>query len=441
MSQRLVYKPPEYVAPHVIDSGWKRKERRSRDPIDRLSRSLNGLCVEATDPYEIVAHLEALGYNSEQALAGLGVDSHFELAHELFERTPRLPEHKRVRPNHAAERFTPLAMGLAFAVTFLLGAYDSTEVLLPAIVVLVWSQAGAALLSRARGEMAPERHSELVSLILWFGVLAVGAAWLPLRFGIDALAPVVVWLVVAALLWSNLPWLALALPTVVGAGLAIDALQATHTPMPHLLALAAGAAFCLPILVRPAWRALGWLRLRLGTAWYPLLYGVGQGVLIVALLRDQPAGANIVPGAVLLLGILLLSQSWYVALKVQLTERLWRDTDPAHYAPRAQGALLLYVAAYLVPTAFGLFVELDAAAQPWLYHWHAFALFGLCLALAVVSFSLGVPAVPGVVFLLAAVAALAGVPFLPLAALTAAAQLLLVLWTLRHVERYAVYLL
>ena len=64
-------------------------ERRSKEPLNQLGRQLDTLCLEASDSFEIAAHLEALGYNSDEVPARYGVLDHFELAERLFVATPK----------------------------------------------------------------------------------------------------------------------------------------------------------------------------------------------------------------------------------------------------------------------------------------------------------------------------------------------------------------
>lgn len=441
MSQPVAYTPPDYVPPEVAADSWAGAERRSSDPIDRLGRSLNRLCLEASDPYEIVAHLEALGLNSPTALARFHVTSHFELAHALYERTPRIRERREPKRKDKRDWATPTAMGLAFVITYFQGAFSQVEMLAPAVVVLVWSQVGSALLMKAKGELPRADQRGALAVIVQLGLVALALTWLLLRFGPATLAPTLVWFAVGSLLWAERHLAAVAVPLVVGAGLALSAAFSLPPIVVQLVAIGTATSLCLPLARHDPRRSLAWLRRSAGVVPHPLLYGVGQGLLILALLADQEPDRNVLPGALLLLVIILASQRLLIALKALLTDRLWRARNRADFKQFAQLALLGYVTLFLVPLGAALALELLTGPAPWHFHWYAFGLFGASLGIAVVDFALGNPAGASVPFVLAGVAAWAGLPFLWVGVALAASLLLVAQWRVRQVGQYAIFLL
>src|SRR4051812_45115367 len=66
-------------------------ERRRTDALATLAREHDRLCVEAIDPWEISAGLEAAGVDDRRARTQYGVASVFDLAVELFVSVPRRP--------------------------------------------------------------------------------------------------------------------------------------------------------------------------------------------------------------------------------------------------------------------------------------------------------------------------------------------------------------
>ena len=87
---------PRIVAPRRTSengpvTSYDGPERRSIDPLAALSREHDQLCVEATDPWEIAAGLEAAGVDDRRARREYGVASVFDLAVELFLNVPRRP--------------------------------------------------------------------------------------------------------------------------------------------------------------------------------------------------------------------------------------------------------------------------------------------------------------------------------------------------------------
>lgn len=434
------YTPPDYVPPEVDQASWSGPERRSRDPIDQLSRSFNRLCLEASDRFEIVANLEALGFNSPSALSKLGVSDHFALAKDLYLRTPTTFERKRTVVKPERDWLGPIAMVLALLVTFVLGAFSTSLELAPAIWILTWSQIAAALLSKAAGEIDLEEHEKVLAILMQLGLVGIAATWIATPFGVGAAAPAFLWFGVAGLLWSRRFGSALALSIVVAIAAGFGIWLSLPPEMAQIVTIAMSGAFAIPLLSNGSRRTLRWALERAPSMGFAALYGLGQGLLIIALLRQTPVDSQMVLGASLLALILLTSRALLLKLKERLTSRLWIDTDVERFVTQARWALLAYAAVYLVPLAISGAARLGSGPQPWMFHWQAFALFGLCLALAVVSLTLGDPVAPAVSFVLAGSLALF-VSFLWICVLLAATQLVVLLARSARVERYAVYLL
>lgn len=441
MSQPVAYTPPEYVPPEISATQWSGPERRSSDPVNQLGRSLNRLCLEASDPYEIVAHLEALGLSPAVVRLRYGAANHFELAQALYRRTPRIRDRRPNQPGKANDWASPLAIGLAFVTTFFMGAFSQAGMLIPAIVVLVWSQVAASLLSRAQGELSPSEQQQVRSLVVQLGAVGIVVSWLSLDIGFAALTPTLVWFAVGALLWSKQWVAALAIPALLGVCLLVTWLLPVPPRMPVYLVGITTIVAILSLMAADTRGALRWLRRSAAVVVHPLLYGLGQGLLIFALLTSDGEANDPVPGAVLLLLILVFSQPLLVLLKDALAQRLWRATDEDSFKQFAHLALVLYVAAYLTPLVGALAFESIAGIGSWHFHWFAFGLFGLNLGISVVDFALGNPAGASIPFLLAGMAAALGAPFIWVCVLLAAVLLLLVQVGLRQVGRYAVHLL
>lgn len=434
------YTPPDYVPPEQDRASWSGPERRSRDPINQLSRSFNRLCLEASDRFEIVAHLEALGYNSPSALARLGVNDHFELATALYARTPKTFERTRPAMSYDRDWLGAIAMVLTLLVTFMLGAFSTEAVLAPALWILVWSQVASSMLSKADTEIGTERRHEVLGLMMLVGLLGLGASRLVLPYGLEAIAAAVLWFAVASLLWARWPLLALALPIATAVTLAVGDAAGADADLARIVTLTLAGVSTARLLVAATDGALAWAARRARAMLMPALYGVGQAALIVALLRQTPVGADVVPGALLLALILLLARALLLTFKEALTARLWKDTDERSFVAFARLALVGYAAVYLAPVAIAALTRLDGGTQPWHYHWNGFGLFGLCLALAVVSLTLGDIATPGLSFLAAGLAVQV-VPFVLVCAALAGLQLIVLLARSARFERYAVYLL
>lgn len=440
MSMPGLYTPPDYTPPERSTSTWAGLERRSRDPVNQLGRSLNQLCLEASDAYEIAAHLEALGLNDPQKLAGYGTEDHFDLAERLFSRTPkRFTVKQRAAPNE--QNFArQLVMVLTLAVTFGIGLVASEKAWAPVLWLLVWSQVGSALLSRARGDLDEREHPPILALLLAVGLLGMGLIWLLAPFGLEALSLTLMWFGTAGLVWGKRYLSAFALPLLSAGFLGLQLWQGLE-PLALLAAVCVtSVGLILPLLIgQPLLRNSSWLMRQLGYLLPFVFYGLGQGCLLIALVEQSPPGAQIVPGILLFALILFLSEAHLFRLKRKLTRLLWREASTARYLAYARNAVLGYTAWYLLPLAVGGLAWLTLGPQLWFFHWFGFALFGLVLGLSLVSLSLGNTRAPALILALAGPAALVA-PFAAVAALGAALQLLVLFRQSRYIERYGIYL-
>lgn len=91
------------------------KDRRSRAPIDVLSRRLNGVCTHAVSPLELAAALEAQGINDAISREKYGCDDVFALAAELYTRVPLRISAHAVRQRSLQSTATSIARGALFA--------------------------------------------------------------------------------------------------------------------------------------------------------------------------------------------------------------------------------------------------------------------------------------------------------------------------------------
>jgi hypothetical protein len=225
-------------------------DRRSRDRLALLARQHDRLCVEAADPWEIAAGLEAAGVDDRRARAEYGVASVFELAVELFVNVPRRPPEE---PEPRDPWYRPIrhfvlrgVVNALPAVAYLAGleVLGPRAVLAPLLIPAVLAAGAAQVLSvldhllLARGERAAARRVVLFTL---GGALAVSAAWVaasPLA-GVNREAAVTgasqlvyVLAATALLVAGNDGLLLLLLLPVVGVG---TALLTAHGPLAALL--------------------------------------------------------------------------------------------------------------------------------------------------------------------------------------------------------------
>lgn len=443
MSARGSYEAPVFrVSEYGSDYGAAGgAERRSSDPVNQLGRSLDQLCLEASDPYEIAAHLEALGYNSANVAAKYGVADHFELARALFYRTPRrlginLPS-AAVRRSYARQ----LVMVLTLVVTAAIGMLTSVMAWAPVIWLLVWSQLGGALLNQARSELAEPQQSRILSLLLLLGAAGMGLLWLISPFMLGTAAVSVIWLGIAGLLWAERVRAGYLLAGTAGGLVALAVWGGLPVPAALLGCLAATLALLWPLLERVPLESWRWAAQRRRQLAPFVLYGLGQGALLLVLLYG--AGVEALPGVALFALILLVAEPQLLRLRARLNLYLWKGENPARYAHLARLAVVRYTAPYLLTLLPALLVWLfpELFGTQWLFHLLGFALFGLVLILGLVALSLGDAVMPALVFAVGGVAVALGLPFFWVVGAMACAEFAALLRRSELLGSYGVYLL
>jgi hypothetical protein len=157
-------------------------ERRSTHPVDRLGRELGSVCTTAVDPLEIAAVLESQGFTDAAARDFYECEDIFELARQLWERTPTVvvadaPALVLEGPGTARD----LLHGVIFAlngVFFTVGlrAADDPRAVTALVVSLVigWAagQSGALLWFRVVPRAGDEAGRTVLRRVLLLGLVA-----------------------------------------------------------------------------------------------------------------------------------------------------------------------------------------------------------------------------------------------------------------------------
>lgn len=290
--------------PSLFDRPRSLLERRSLQPVDRLSRDLGDVCTTAVDPLEIAAILEAQGVTDASSRDYYNCEDVFDLAEKLWERTPavvdQMPEAVDIyRPGSVRD----LLHGVLFAINglfFSVGLQTVTEVRTTAalVIALVVSWAvgqGSSLLwfrlearkGDAAGRAVLRRALEVVMLLGLGGGLLCDRLDFPPTVTLMAVAQV--YLVMGAsalLLYRKETWFFLslvpALTAVTASWLAPDWVNPER-----VLAVVIGSVIVILVeaayLVRPS--GPGWFRVSLqwadvGSAIQMSLYGVTAAVLL-----------------------------------------------------------------------------------------------------------------------------------------------------------------
>ena len=120
-------------------------ERRSSDPLDRLSRHLDDACTGAVDPLEIAAALESDGMTDSVARDRFGFADVFAVAEELHRRVPLRPVAVEPSRPHISRRC--IGRGALFALPglYFLALQSALSSRLATIVLVAVTIAGWAL--------------------------------------------------------------------------------------------------------------------------------------------------------------------------------------------------------------------------------------------------------------------------------------------------------
>ncbi len=259
MSQAFVGRtgaPPARVEAAAGAQAYRGPERRSEDPLNLLGRRLNAVCVEAVDPLQIAAALEADGLDDELVASTYSMASVFELAEHLYYRVPL-----RLTPSASSgatggRRWREVSHGLLFAMpgVFYPAAVSLTDpgmatlgIALSVVLGWAWSQVVVRVAYLLQGRGAAREAAAWLRASALAGITLTAAVGLVLTVshagaGGPALLAVgqVMYQMGAAILimYEKEEWLFLALapgfaagtaflllPGVVGAGAAVGAIS------------------------------------------------------------------------------------------------------------------------------------------------------------------------------------------------------------------------
>jgi hypothetical protein len=281
------------------------RERRSLQPVDRLSRDLGDVCTTAVDPLEIAAILEAQGVTDATSREYYNCDDVFDLAERLWWRTPTVvaPVADQVVDEDRPGSLRDLLHGVIFALNglfFSVGLQAASEprviAALVGALVASWAvgQASSLLWFRLEARKGDQAGRTVLRRSLQFvllGGLATGwwldQAGLPPSITLMAVAQV--YLVIGAsalLLYRKELWFFLSLVPAVGCAVATWLAPGWAQPT-VLLAVVVGSV--VVIVVEAAWlvRPMGEGPHRAALQWADLssalqmsLYGVTGAVLL-----------------------------------------------------------------------------------------------------------------------------------------------------------------
>jgi hypothetical protein len=420
MSARGEYRPP--VPPPQNLQG-----------LSELAHALRGLLSQVSDPYELAAHLEVLGYNRYRVERLFGLPNTFALAQALFALAQR-DFRPKAKPPKPRGTLGPRHLAVALTLGGTLVVFWSTGSVgwLSALFLLTWSQLVARTSFRAAVELETPEAEEVLNLMAWVGVLGVSVtAFLDLGF--------------AATWGAGLAWVAVGVLTLRGLEAKAAWVASGFLLLAVLLRIAGIDPFwagLLPLLLllreghplrREGFPFFGKI---LAEEWVYGAYGLGQGFVLWKLV--DLAGERALVGLGLYLLASLLVEMRLSAFVATLAKTLWQTENPVALLLALQRSLWSYTFTASVPTFLVLI------GLPWSGEYHVpllgFGFLSFLSAMALALNALG--AIHG-----SALAFLTGALLLHLApnplllGAVALGLLLYLLEHLRHPERYGLYLL
>ena len=437
MSQPGRYRRPP---PSFAELPWFGEERRSADSLNQLARSLYSVCREATDPLELAAHLEAIGFNNYRVQREFGMGTPFELAEELFLLTPRKPVVRRHRAKHLNLTWLRQLTLLAGILVTLGLQTQANELGWGAVVFLVaWSVVGSRLIDLASTSLKEPQIRALLGVLVLTGALGLLALWLFER-------PELAEALIGGLWWglTNLLWLEQisgrrSLEALVPVALASLGFLPYPKPLALLLLFSVTLYLLLPHLTSPDREVWRYLRRRPFFMSVLALYGMSLGLLFVRMFQSFPAGVML--GGLVMIGILFTAEWGLLWVRSSLTHSMWYTRDSEDYARPS------FLVRALRPQLF-LFIILAASlfALPLLNFNYAnlvsqFGLFALSLSMALVLLSLDNVVIPAVLLAVAALTLSLGVSLSWVLIGLCLALVVGVAVHVRNVEWYGIHLL
>lgn len=399
--------------------------------------SLAHLCAQLrqagfrpADPYEMVAHLEAMGYDQQRVQQELGLPYLPAAAAWLYQQLAVDSPPIEAPPAIPAEaQAWPGRLALLGAMLLSVGFWQQQLPVAPAVVwILAWSHLGSFWVWQLRAYLEVPDRLRGIALLWWVGLVG-----LALALGSQATQPAawtlnLLWMGLAGLIWEGSGRAALAL---VGA---VAVTQGLALPPWAVLVVELGVLLLglRSLHTWPGWAALIYARPSGREAVAYALYGVGLALLWLSL---PPEAYPLTPG---LLAALLYVEYALIWVRGRIRRFFWRAQYAQQARPGLQGYLLLYLGLTLLPWLVAC-TALVLGGQN-LYLVVNFALLGLALALGLFHLSLGQATWAALPMLLAGMAAALGLP-LVLAGSSAVALLLLavLIWS-RSPFRYGLYL-
>lgn len=433
----------------------KSSQYEEGDALDVFSRSvMKTICYEASDEFELVAHLEALGYNSYRTKEEFGLDNNFELAAEIFKRTNRKSKPKSFYSPLQDLKKQQLVLLVAIIITMVTFLQVSVNWIIM-IWIISWSFIGNSFIASAIREWNNEEVKKVLSATLYLGLLGFLIIALYFRFDVFSATVAIFWWTIAGWTWrkklseasiltglipSILLLLSMVLPFLFGSVIPWSTI--------NLFAITILAIFfARHELTWPKITTLRWMLKNSPNALLLGFYGLGQGLLLMQLVKLTGALGlywNIL-GLALCTLLIMMAERLVIWFKQTIAELMWSDDlrSRKHYRNFVEVIVLRYSA---LPTLALIIVVLFASYDGYndinkYIPIIGFVLLGIALSFALALNSLNDTHFAYVSFGLTGLAAALGtVPSLLLMMLTLLLFIRLITYT-KQIERYSTHLL
>ncbi len=383
MSQIGRYKKPELIASYESFGS----NERSLRPINKLARSIFDITKNATDVYEIAAHLEAIGYNSYRVKREFGMDNPFELAREIQDITPvQKTEDYFWQKTFNTMWLKQLTILLAIFATIVIQINSVPQNWLTIIWLIIWSVIGSKLVNKMHAELSLENSGRILAILSFWGFIGLVSVW-ALEFPSMPEATVnLLWWILTSLLWAESLLQKTTYKGLILVAIAVLAILPIPLFALALLLVAVGIYFLWPMLSFPSLESWQWLAKSIQSASILIPYSFGIGLLLVDLFQTHSKHILIAGGILI---IMSFASEWLVIwLRDKLADSLWSSKSNDEYISRTNVITitigLLLAAAALMILIFSVF-STSLSLTITVAH---FILYGLSLSFSLILLSL-----------------------------------------------------
>jgi len=436
LSQAGRYKKPDFIASYESYGS----NERSSSPLNRLARSMFEITKNATDVYEIAAHLEAIGYNSYRVKREFGLNNPFELANAIQNITPsQKSEEYFWQKTFDTMWLRQLTILLAIMATIILQLKSTPNNWLTIVWLIIWSVIGSKLVNKLNAELALEASGKILAVLSAWGLVGLVSVWALRLPSLPEATVNLLWWALTSLLWAESLSKENTYKGLVLVALAFLAILPIPIPLVMLLLFAAGIFFLWPVCSFPSLESWQWLAKSISSVSLLLPYGFGIGLLLVELFQRHTK-YSLIAGAILI--IMSFASEWLVIwLRDRLANSLWLSKSNEEYVSRTK-IVAIAIGVLLLASAFTILIFSLISNDPGLTTTVAhFILYGLSLSFALILLSLDNVLFLSLSFLIVLVLMFVGLPLSAVLILLPALLALAIFLALQNLEEYGIHVI